>query len=692
MTRVVIAAACALMVALPPGAEPIEGFPANASFEDGANGWSLDGAEATIEDGGARGRSALQIEDGWALSQVAELPAGWIAIDLRARAVDGPRTPGRLMLALTPDGEEPAAEAALTGKALGGGWQPVRVELYSRGGPARLAVGAEGGGRWMIDAISAETAEPQTPAIDPEPTLGGHPDEGWRPDGLMDAREREFGTARQLIVDVGSLAVTLSPEVETGRGLRGALRLTVDNRSVQDRELTVSVSAPPGFFVPDRTVPIPGGSTTIFDTSLQCFRTGTFTVAVHFESSGDRRSAPVEVTVVEGFPAIGVSTGGELPGDLPDALQMVAAPPGSAGPAGLTRLLLLEPGAAVRDLSGAQFAMIHHRRGEAGPDRPVEATVELAEALGVDGLPLTPPIDLSGRPPTATDDAIAMACELAGSAHAAPSLRLPPVSSRGVGEVTIGRTGAQVPQPAWTALARSLEIEGVVGAIRQQVRTPMFFADLAAESSGSEALDAVALARTMVICAWQGATGMTVLVRPEDCPPGATAWALFDDAGNPRRIVARAFAEMARELASAVPLAILSQSDEVGSSPDAEIGFRPFMRGDEGMIALWNNTGAQARIALEVRTPPLDVHTVSIGPSGVRRGYRPVFRFSEDAIKLNRPVVFVDLAPGELRMVSMQLASPHIGWLSKVEYAPKIPRERPRGKSFFEDWEERIIW
>jgi len=137
-------------------------------------------------------------------------------------------------------------------------------------------------------------------------------------------------------------------------------------------------------------------------------------------------------------------------------------------------------------------------------------------------------------------------------------------------------------------------------------------------------------------------------------------------------------------------VSILKQSPEIGSATTASVGFRPFMRNDEGILALWNNTGAPVDLIFEPRTQPLDVHTVSVGPDGVRRGYVGAFHYSDDAVALNRPVVFVTLGPGEFRVLSMQLARPFVGWLSSVEFRPAIPRGgRNRPRSFGDDWDGR---
>jgi hypothetical protein len=247
-------------------------------------------------------------------------------------------------------------------------------------------------------------------------------------------------------------------------------------------------------------------------------------------------------------------------------------------------------------------------------------------------------------------------------------------------------------QPGWTELSRALELSEVSAAIRRAARVPMFFSDLAARPTGAAEADAAVLARALIACTYQGATGWTIPARPVEAPDGAAALCPFDGSGSPAGTIFRACSELSRELSGAVPLVILKQTSEIGDAPDAEVGFRPFLRNDEGILALWNNTAAPVELMLEVRTQPLDMHTLTIGPSGVDREYIGAWHFSEDAITLNRPVAFVTLGPSEVKVLSMQLVQPHVAWLSAVERRPKIERADDGARSFIEDWEEKNLY
>ncbi len=707
-----------MALAAPLAAQPIEGFPANSGFEDDLRGWTVlapDGAAAAEPAGGVVGELALSLHGGWVISAPGDAAAsGWVAVSLRARPTAGADQASRLAIALTVGQAEPQAVAALTAEAFGGEWRPVRVELLAPPDPpVRIALGVDGADPWLIDAIEVERITPRPPDDHEPPVIPDDLEPGWEPEGVLDAYERTIGDARELLVGVAGLEIGIPAVAEAPRGERGALRVTAANRGMGEKELTVSVAGPPGSFVPERTVSIRAGGTTIFTASLQSLLVGEAWVRVTFRCEGEEGSAPVRVTTSPAYPAAGVvwldgpPTREELAAVAPlDAqLYAVRVPTDEAATADLalpdavTRLILL--GApwsedavrgAARGLAGVADALaVHSLRGEASPDDPDALT----SALGAfpDGLVLGPPLDLqAGSPPSLPDDALELACRLGERrAIAAPSLRLPVLHTGVVGAVTVGREASRTTQPCWPALASAVRLDDVAAAIRARARLPLFFPEVTTAPTGSPEVDALVMARVLAACVYQGATGFTLPARLRDCPPGATGLSLLDAEGAPREVVAQAFAELARELAGAVPLRVYAQTDEIGLADDALVGFRPFMRGDEGLLALWNNTGADLDLIFEMRTQPLDVHTVEIGADGVRRDYVGAFHYSDDAVALNRPVVFVSLRPGQFKLLSMQLARPHAGWLASVEFAPEIPTERRGPRDFVDEWEKRRI-
>jgi len=713
------ACTCIMLVALAAfgvPAEPIAGFPANAGFEDGLDGWTVlapDGAASVEAGGGATGQHALNLRDGWVISAPGgDAVAGWLAVSLRARPPGEAEGAGSLLVAMaTADDRPPQALAAVGAEAFRGGWRPVRVELVAPpGGQARMALGVDGAQPWLIDAVAVEAIDRAAPP-DAGVVLPDDLPAGWEPDGLLDARERTIAGMRELLVDVGGLEIGTPDAVSAPRGQRGTLPVTVVNRGQREKQLTISVAGPAGFFVPERTVTIRPSGTTVFKASVQSFALGEAWARLAFSCENDRGEMPLRVTTTVSYPAAGACwlsgapSGDELAAaaSLDAQAYAVLVPSDDAAdlfpalPPALTRFALLgapwseaSARAAAQALPGDADALAIYRPRATQPPEGVPA---LVGALGDQdtALVLGPPLDLQPGPPAGlSDDDLELACALGEArAIAAPTLRLPIIEAGALGEVTVDGRPVNAAQPCWTRLHADANLDVVAAAIRARARLPLFISEVAASPGGSPAADALVMARVLTAVAWQGLTGFTLPARPSDCPPGAAALSLLDERGAPRDLVGRAFAELARELAGAVPLRAWSQTEQIGLSDDALIGFRPFMRGDEGLLALWNNTGADVGLVFETRTQPLDIHGVEIGPDGVRRTYIGAFHYSEDAIALNRPVVFVSLAPGQFKLLSMQLTNAHAGWLAAVEFAPEPQRERRNPRDFYEQWLER---
>ena len=697
-------------------AEPIAGFPANAGFEGGLEGWSVlapDGAASAEAGAGATDRQALSLRNGWVVSGPGgEAVAGWLTVSLRARPTGEGEDAGSLLVAVTDDDDRaPEALAAVGAETFRGGWKSVRIEMVApAGGQARIALGVEGAQPWLIDAVAVEPIE-RAARADGGVVIPEHLPYGWEPDGLLDARERTIGGMRELLVDVGGLEIGTADAVSAPRGHRGTLPVTVVNRGQMEKQLTISVAGPPGCFVPERTVTIRPSGTTVFNASVQGFALGEAWVRLTFSCEGERAAVPLRVTTTPSYPAAGAAwlSGAPSADELAAAATLdaqvhaVLVPSDGAAdlfpalPPALTRFALLgapwseaSARAAAHALSGRADALAIYRPRDAQPPQDVPA---LVSALGDQetALVLGPPLDVQpGPPPALPDEDLELACGLGeAGAIAAPTLRLPVIHAEALGEVSVDGRPLNAAQPCWTRLQAAANLDAVAAAIRARARLPLFITEVAATPSGSPAADALVMARVLTAVAWQGLTGFTVPARPADCPPGATALSLLDEQGAPRAVTGEAFAELARELAGAVPLRAWSQTEEIGLGDDALIGFRPFMRGDEGLLALWNNTGADAGLMFETRTQPLDIHSVAIGPGGVRRTYIGAFHYSDDAIALNRPVVFVSLGPGQFKLLSMQLANPHGGWLGAIEFAPAPERERRNPRDFYEQWLER---
>lgn len=679
-------------------------FPTNPSFEQ-ERGWTaLSGGSLRFEtQGAAEGKRCLALR-GWALSEPAGVPmGGWLRLRLSAQPVGEVDCQAQLALAFVTSGTEtPVPQLSLTAAALPGkDWRTLTLEMYAPISPdLRLALGSIGEGEWRLDGLSVTPAN-ISPAPVPEDTPV-YPDPlppNWEPAGTLDAVQRPVLDQTELVVTVGSIEVSAPARLTEQRGIRGGLPLTLLNHSGVAKSLTISLQGPPGMRVPERTIPVRAAGTMTVKLSAQAPVLGEHWLRVELRSGDDVKALPVRLTVTPGYPTLAAVWRGQTPaseslaalrelgvgmcqvsGDIQD-LQAAA----QALPAGMQLAALLAPpwtteavDAALAAVSGrAAFTALHHPRGTQPPDNALDLSSHLAAALTAAGgaaWALSPPVDLD--PPANSGDTSLAAQLGAAGLIAAPQLRLPTLRPATVRHLTVGKKPLPGALPSWTELSQRSDLSATTRALRQQAALPVLVTELCAVGSGSPELDALSLARVLVTSAYEGATGVALYARPADCPSGAEAWSLLDDSGAPRPGVAEVIAALGRELSSALPLQVFQQDDRVGLSPTAEIGYRPFLQGDQGIVAIWNNTAQTAELFVELRSTPLDQLTIEIGPAGMTRSYSPVFRFCPEAHELGVPFVPVTLQPGHMVVLSMQLMSPYVGWLGPVYYRPEHPQRR----------------
>jgi len=336
---------------------------------------------------------------------------------------------------------------------------------------------------------------------------------------------------------------------------------------------------------------------------------------------------------------------------------------------------------------------LHHQPAAEAFDLASDLTLALAQTLkarGLDAKLLTPPLDLRlNAGLSCPQEALQSLTQLAAQGvPVAATLRLPPLKAGTLAGLRIDGRSSREPLSCWVQLAERYDLSAIAATLRREdAGLPLFISELCAEPSGSPPLDALALARVIASTAYLGATAFTVCARPDDCPSAADALTLLTSEGRLRPgPVTQVLAELTRELAAARPAVVLKQTEHIGLHPRAAIGFRPFLRGSEALLALWNNTGATVQLAIELHCLPLDLHLLEIGVGGIRRHYTGVFRFSEEAQRLGRPVIFVELEPAEMNLLSMQLSNGHAGWLAGVDFKPPIPApKRDKHRPFFED-------
>jgi len=306
-----VAALILAAVALP--AAHADGFPANPSFEQQGTGWTAIGPAGAVtwaEGRGSVGPGCLRLSNAWAVSDPAspdEQVKGWLRLSFLAQHLEGDASLAVAFVADIDSGPQP--QLLLGPESLAApGWRRVELEAFaSPSKPVRLAFGSLGEGAWLIDEVRVQPFQP--PACQPPddaPQLMQTLPDGWEPDGLLDARARTLGTERELIVLVNGIEVSMPERVQVKRAHRRGLRIYAENRGRTDKQLTIAVQAPRGFYVPHRTVPIRGG-TTLIDGSVQSLLTGRYLLRIEFRSADEVKAAPLVVECERSYPAFGAA-------------------------------------------------------------------------------------------------------------------------------------------------------------------------------------------------------------------------------------------------------------------------------------------------------------------------------------------------------------------------------------------------
>ena len=145
--------------------------------------------------------------------------------------------------------------------------------------------------------------------------------------------------------------------------------------------------------------------------------------------------------------------------------------------------------------------------------------------------------------------------------------------------------------------------------------------------------------------------------------------------GPARRCGEWNLAELCRELAGVRALAPPPDTEVAGYSGDKPVTYRPFLRGDEGIVALWNNSGQRKSVAVEVRCRPWQVRLLRISYPGetCQREFDGSFEWDELAKRFRQPAVYVDLEPLQTVVLSLKLRGAHAQWLREIGEKPIAP-------------------
>lgn len=706
------------------------GLMANGDFETGLTGWQIKaegGSSATLAtDKPAAGKAALALQSNgkapaWALSpEVAEAQLGQpLQITFSVRRAQLAATPASVLLldlvgSLADVGDAGLWQAVLPADT---NWHKVsllvKLPPLAGGAAARLAFGAVGGaGAWQVDEVSVQPGTlPAFAAADQagEKPLTARLANGWVPEGTLDATSKTIGEQQELIANVNGVELGVLPQLTCYRGHREGMMIYAVNRGDLDKTVWAELAGPDYVDSPAWEVPIKKNGTTTFRMAVQTLRQGEHWVKLTFTSAGRSVSVPVKIICRPSYPTLGgwwkdsvdpalLQAAVQTPLDL----QVLCAAPEAT---------TLGPMAQVVQAAGLEYVLAPTSDGLVG-QQYLAAVSSLLDGLhptfwlpycGSDPAPtflaapglagalrkrqlgggvFTPPLELARDPSknrllpvkstllTAdrTSGLLSLTCRL-------PVLRPACVLSEqvdGKGETPGGAALAQFVQSDLSAV-RALANE-------RQVSLPLLVDHLRGAPGSDERLTALGLAKALVNCLYQGSTGVTLGV----APAADNAFAVLPTHSSPEalRPVAAVLRLVQQELSSATPLVPLLSSADISAGGDTPVTYKPFLRGGEGIVVLWNNTSVAKDITLEFRSQPVVSHRVALSYGGefVTSRWEPIMRFSQESFKRGIPSVFLRLEPQQVQFHAFRLLDPHAAWLRGVSLTTPFvaaPRDAP---------------
>jgi hypothetical protein len=542
---------------------------------------------------------------------------------------------------------------------------PHQVDLWiARPAGAGVYLGAAPGDQWRLTEPSVQAWPGQNPEVlwSPAVVPASLPDD-WQPGGLLDAHAIKVGSEQRLQVFSGSLRVLLRPTAEVSRGRRDEVKAEALNASDADLDLSSSLQGPPHIWLPPVHWPIKPHQTITIRPPLASFWAGDTWTKLVFGVGGRESAVPLCLTVKPAYPAFGLflapgATADDLAAALNQPVSLVAAPAvlwlkaGSPhlGPEGFAYGSAVELAALAASRS-AGWVRIACLWGPA-PDWPAgvdalsaDAAVKNAGWLLAAG-PIRTAVGSQGLAADEADVAALKTCADRIACVAAAPPRLPAVA---VAQARVA--GADDKTSAfWSALDQSFDAAPLRAQLAAAgISRPIAWTDLGAGDGSPDArCDLSVWARAATSLLYQGATA--VLARWSS-PVGFPPWL-----------------DVMRELSAAVPVVSPSETPFASVRAGAPVVYRPFVRGQEGTLAVSNSSGRVTSVQCELRAEPLAGNLVRFAPGAAPvRTFQMPFRFADDAYYMGRPLVFLRLLPGETAVLNLRAVNPGSTWLRLVE-------------------------
>ncbi len=718
---------------------------ANGGFEEGLVGWQAlaQGAAgvAASSDRPATGQRCAQLvatagDDAMLVSPplpVAEIGTPF-ELQLRVRALSAT---GQLRIGLgsaAADTETVRPEPLwMLPAGSDGNWHRLRLTVAARYDPQQplcLTATATGDGGWALDEVElfahnpprSQSHEEMAEASNyPEPLP---PD--WVPEGLLDARRRQIGQQADLVLEMGGMQISIPEEASCQRGLRQGIDTYCTNRGSRQKQLAVSIQGPPDVKVPDWSVPVPAKDTLHFYFPVQRLLLGDCWLKVTFSYKDEQASAPLLLHTEPAYPVLGASwaaaaeapsaadlekllalglgmqhfvIGAEAaipaenhsgleyllsPETSPENLAADLAKPDEAGrrhcwlPYPAASASVAEAGAALRGLAAYLYQQDHSPTIFAFPYH-----LQWSEQDRALQLPADYPLDAISLQECPGNTGGTWAVQ-------SLTLQLPPLPGATVLHAELDGRSLSAPSAYWVRFNQRTNLAPIRQAA-QAAGVALPFTVLATDlaSSGDRRIDALKIAKTMVNTLYQGATA--VLLNGQDTADRVGLLATAD--GDEPDPVAEVLAALVPELAAARPVVALGATETMSPRPDGQVTYQLFLRGDEGIVVMWNNAHEPLEVALGLRSQPVTVKLLRLAYYGefVQQQFQPVFRLTGKALETKQPAIYLRLDPLDITCVSMRLVDPHVGWTRGVFPAEDFKVELP-AKERGPRWWERLLF
>jgi len=593
-----------------------------------------------------------------------------------------------------------------------------RIELGLVAPPTeavRLAIGAAGGkGQWQVEQIELDGWTPperkpgplaeMPAATSPEPLPVG-----WEPSDSLDGRWRTVGTSREMVTDVNGLRITFPAKVMLTQGVRHEMEVLVTNRGNVEKDLTIGLQGPPGTYMPTFTVPFAAAGTTLFHPPVQTLQVGNYWVKVKLSSGSQTVETPLEVVCEPRYPVVGICGDPELlASSLPGVRQLSQSlylrMPEKPAPTSITnqqlskvagQIILSLPlrSDASAMLAGDRVAQVNWMTSLVGLYLPASmqqssgseiaaavasATEQIRSELSQAAI-ISPPL-----PVVTSDEGLMPSPQFAealdagiGTAVGSVGLHICDLPHSAVLTEEIDGDLRQQPGSFWVDFDGRYDFAGLRQTLTQrQMRLPLFLDSLPLHGTGDGRLDALMVGRLLISGFAQGCTAATF--------PADLLASLQEEEMDSSPLFAM-IQELTRELAGTVPLRGLAGKEGFSGRMGEPIVYRSFMRKNEGILFMWNNTSRPIDVAVVLQALPLQMHLLRLSYSEqfVQRRFQGMFSLSDEAQTNRQQAVYVRVRPLEIVGLSFNFRNLHASWLGQL--APRPPVKKDYGPH----WPER---